>query len=190
MNRPFELLAGLIFVAVTIFLHLKFMGLAVMGLNVGLIIAYLVWMSGDDNKHQASGKVLSIYLVAIAVQCLHFCEEYAMDFHGKFPGLLGYRWPDQLFVAFNLIWLFVFVLAAWGVLHQVRLAYLIVWFFAIVGGVGNGIVHAALSVRQGGYFPGLITAPFHLVIGVLLIKTLLNARRTTTPNLGDQYDTR
>ncbi len=171
-RRLYESLIGGIFVATAILLNLRFMGSAVTGLNLGLIIAYFVWLFVNTDLKPEQTKVGSIYLLAIAVQCVHVCEEYVMDFHIKFPGLFGYRWSGKLFVTFNLIWLFVFVLAAWGVLHQIRLAYLVVWFFAIVGGVGNGIFHPVLSIIEGGYFPGLITSAAGLVLGILLIKEL------------------
>lgn len=172
-----ELLIGGIFVATAIVLNLKFMGSAVMGLNLGLIIAYFVWLFVNPDLKPEQNRVGSIYLLAIAVQCLHICEEYLMDFHMKFQGLFGYGWSDKLFVTFNLVWLFVFVLAAWGVLHQIRLAYLVVWFFAIVGGVGNGIFHPVLSIIESGYFPGLITSAAGLVLGILLIKELVSSSK-------------
>ncbi|HZS10545.1 MAG TPA: HXXEE domain-containing protein [Blastocatellia bacterium] len=177
MSRAIESLTGGVFVLAAILLHVRFMGVAMMGLNVGLVIAYLVWLSREDGRGSGSSKVLSIYLTGIAVQCAHFCEEYLTGFQTRFPGLAGYRWSDGLFVAFNLIWLCWFVLAAVGGLYRVRLAYLVVWFFALAGGIGNGIVHPVLSIIQGGYFPGLITSPAHLIIGILLTRALVKARR-------------
>lgn len=173
MRRRFELLTGAVFVLTAIWLNLKLMGPVVMVLNLGLVIAFFVWSFRFHDKNQARNRIVSIYLIAIAVQCMHVCEEYLMNFHIKLPELLGYdEWSGKLFVAFNLIWLFVFVLAAYGLLHNVRLAYLVVWFFAIVGGIGNGIFHPVLSIIEGGYFPGLITSAAHLVVGIVLIKEL------------------
>lgn len=50
------------------------------GLNAGLIIAYIMWIFGDYDQRHESGKIGAIYLIAIAVQCLHFCEEYVAGF--------------------------------------------------------------------------------------------------------------
>ncbi len=175
-HRVNEALIGGLFVAAAIFLNLRFMGFAIMGLNFGLVIAYLVWLFVSTDLTLEHNKLGSIYILAIAIQCIHFGEEYFMDFHIRFPGLFGYHWSDKLFVSFNLIWLFVFVLAAWGVLNQIRMAYLVVWFFALFGSVGNGIAHPVLSIIQGGYFPGLITSFAHLIMGILLIKELVKVR--------------
>jgi hypothetical protein len=176
IRRFGETVVGGLGVTIAIFLHRKFMGPAVLGLNIGLVISYLAWLRGVYPKLD-SRRVGSLYLVGIAIQCLHACEEYLTDFHATFPEwTFGYRWSDRLFVAFNLIWLCIFVLTAWGVFNQVRLAYLVVWFFALVGGVGNGIFHPVLSMIWGGYFPGLITSLAHLVVGILLVKELVKAR--------------
>jgi hypothetical protein len=173
MRRSREIVVSGVAVMVAIFLQLQFMGPAVMGLNVGLVVSYLAWLNGVYPKADAC-RVGSLYLVGIAVQCLHLCEEYLTGFHAMFPEwAFGYRWSDRLFVSFNLIWLSVFVLAAWGVFNNVRLAYLVVWFFALIGGVGNGIFHPVLSVIRGGYFPGLVTSLPHLVVGVLLVIELV-----------------
>jgi hypothetical protein len=85
-----------------------------------------------------AGAVLPVYLLAIAVQCLHFTEEYVTGFQHQFPRLFGDDWSDARFVTFNMLWLAAFVLAALGVYRRVQLAYLIVLFLALIGGAGNG----------------------------------------------------
>ena len=75
--------------------------------------------------------VLSIYLVAIAVQCLHFSEEYVTAFRERSPRLFGDDWSDARFVTFNMLWLATFVLAGLGVYRRVQLAYLVVLFLAL-----------------------------------------------------------
>jgi hypothetical protein len=103
--------------------------------------------------------VLPMCLLAIAVQCLHFGEEYLTGFQRQFPKLMGDgEWSDARFVAFNMAWLAAFVLAALEVYRRVALAYLVVLFLALAGGVGNGISHLLVSAMQGSYFPGAITA--------------------------------
>src|SRR6266576_267638 len=49
-----------------------------------------------------------------------------------------------------------------------QLAYLVVLFLALAGGVGNGAGHLLLSVTQRGYFPGAATAPLCLLVGITL----------------------
>jgi hypothetical protein len=143
------------------------MGSATVVLSAGLLIAYLLWIAARWNNDPA--RVLPICLFAIAVQCLHFMEEYLTGFQRQFPKLIGYEWSDARFVAFNMAWLAVFVLAALGVYKRVPLAYLVVLFLALAGGVGNGAGHLLLSVMQGRYFPGLATAPICLLAGIGLL---------------------
>ena len=183
-----ENIAGGLFVIGAVFLNWYFMGPAVTGLNIGLMFAYGVWLANFPDLQVSPGKVGSIYLLAVAVQCAHLAEEYAMDFHLEFPGLFGYTWPGKLFIAFNLIWLLVFLLAAWGVFRRIWLAYLVVWFFVIAGSIGNGILHIILSLIAGGYFPGLITGLAHLAIGLFLLIELIHARKQTkASHLSDRH---
>jgi hypothetical protein len=104
--------------------------------------------------------------------CLHFLEEYLTGFHRAFPSLFGYQWSEQRFVAFNLLWFAVFILAALGIYRRMAAAYLIVIFFALVAGIGNGIGHILLSLAEGGYFPGLGTSPLLLMVGIMLLRRL------------------
>lgn len=53
------------------------------------------------------------------------------------------------------------------------------WFLGIAG-VANGVAHPALSIRTGGYFPGLVTAPLVGIAGALLIRRLLAVTGDTT----------
>jgi hypothetical protein len=161
---------GALFMLVALLTQSWWMGRAATLLSVGLIVAYLLWITG--RWQNAPATVLPIYLLAIVVQCLHFGEEYVTGFQRRFPGLIGYAWSDTRFVTFNLIWLAVFVLAALGVYRRMPLAYLVVLFFAIGGGVGNGAGHLLLSAMQGGYFPGLATAPLCLLLGIMLLARL------------------
>jgi hypothetical protein len=75
-----------------------------------------------------------------------------------------------------MLWLAAFVLAGLGVYRQVRLAYLIVLFVALIGGVGNGTSHLVLSTMYRRYFPGVITAPFCLLAGIALLTRLFGGR--------------
>jgi len=151
------------------------MGPAIVLLSGGLVVAYGVWIAGRWKNDAAA--VLPIYLLAIAVQCLHFTEEYITGFQHQFPRLFGDDWSDARFVTFNMLWLAAFVLAGLGVYRRAPLAYLIVLFLALIGGVGNGTAHLVLSAMYHRYFPGLITAPFCLFAGIaLLIRLFAGAR--------------
>ena len=118
-----------------------------------------------------------LFLLGLAVQCMHFMEEFLTHFQDRFPALLGLPpWSERFFVAFNLIWLSVWILSAIDLERTYRLALFPVWFFAIAA-VVNGIAHPLLAAVVHGYFPGLITAPVLGVLGVLLWLRLLELTR-------------
>jgi uncharacterized membrane protein len=153
----------------------RWMGPAIVLLSGGLVLAYCVWAAAPW-KNDASS-VLPVYLIAVAVQCLHFTEEFVTGFQHKFPRLFGEDWSDARFVIFNLLWLAAFVLAGLGVYRRISLAFLIVFFLSLIGGVGNGSSHLVLSAMHRGYYPGLLTAPFCLVMGVVVLHRLFAGRR-------------
>ncbi len=167
--------AGAVLVLIVLAVQTRWMGLAIIFLSVGLVLAYGVWVAARWNNDVAA--VLPIYLLAIAVQCLHFTEEYVTGFQHQFPRLFGYDWTDVRFVTFNMLWLAAFVLAGLGVYRGVQLAYLIVLFLALIGGVGNGAAHLVLSATYRRYFPGVITAPFCLLVGIALLSRLFAGTR-------------
>jgi hypothetical protein len=152
-----------------ILVQTAWMGPAAVGLDVGLALSFAVWVTRPTS---ADAAILPIYLVGIFVQCLHFGEELVTGFARAFPAFFGYAWSDARFVAFNVTWLVIFGLAALGVRRGVPAAFLVVWFFALVVGIGNGIMHMAVAAMRGAYFPGLVTAPAHFVVGVLLVRRL------------------
>jgi len=152
------------------------MGRAVSFLSAGLFIAYGIWLTGRWKNDAAT--VLPVYLLAVAVQCLHFTEEYVAGFYRQFPKLMGGNsWSDARFVTFNMLWLAIFVLAAVGLYRRLPMAYLAVIFLALIGGVANGASHLLLSAMYGRYFPGVFTAPLCLLAGIALVVKLFARTR-------------
>jgi hypothetical protein len=158
---------GTVLVAIVVAAQTRWMGPPIVFLSGGLVVSYVVWMAARWRNEAAA--VLPVYLLAIAVQCLHFTEEYLTGFQHRFPKLFGGDWSDARFVTFNMLWMAAFVLAGWGVYRRVQLAYLIVLFLALIGGVGNGISHLVLSAANRGYFPGVVTAPFCVLAGIMVL---------------------
>jgi len=165
---------GTVLVLIVLAAQTYWMGPAIILLSGGLVVAYAVWLAAPWKNDAA--RVLPIYLLAVTVQCLHFTEEYVTGFQHQFPRLFGEDWSDARFVTFNMLWLAAFVLAGLGVYRQVLLAYLIVLFVALIGGVGNGTSHLVLSTMYRRYFPGVITAPFCLLAGIALLTRLFGGR--------------
>ncbi len=153
------------------------MGRAVIGLNAGLLLAFAVWAARPHLGASSRHRVLVPFVVGIGAQGLHFAEELLTGFPKEFPGLFGYAWSNGQFAAFNLLWLTAFAAAAWGLRAGSRIALLVVWFFGLVGGLGNGALHVGMGVSRGAYFPGLVTAPLLLAIGWILVRRLVLATR-------------
>ena len=132
---------------------------------------------------QVDGGTLVIDHVAelsprVQSKLLHVIEEYATGFAQRWPELLGQRpWANGFFIGFNLSWIAIWLLCAFGIRRGVRVAFFPVWFFAI-GMTVNLVGHPALALWTGGYFPGLWTSPIVGVLGVLLLARLLAITRT------------
>ena len=148
-----------------------FMGWAVVGLDVALVVSYALWASRPAPVLPA--RVLPVLIAACVVQVAHLTEEYRTGFQRAFPALFGYAWEDRRFLTFNLVWLAVFAASAVAIARRQRLGSLPALFLALGGGIANGLAHLVLAARAGGYFPGAYTAPLCFVAGLLLLRRLL-----------------
>jgi hypothetical protein len=120
----------------------------------------------------ARDRVVSLFLVGIAAQSIHFLEEFATGFYVRWPEVLGLSpWSAQFFVIFNVSWIAVWALSAVGLRAGLRAALFPTWFFAI-GMAVNFVGHPLLALNAGGYFPGLWSCPLVGVIGVVLLGRL------------------
>jgi len=122
------------------------------------------------------------FLLLAIFQALHSLEEYVFKlWEHLYPArLLSGLVSDDLSFGFAVINSTIVVLIFWSYLIPLRnnviWARKVVWFWAVLETL-NGVGHIWFGVSSGGYFPGLYTAPFLLLIGVLLIRQLL-ANRT------------
>ena len=168
-------LGALIVVAGVLFQAL-WRGRAAALLSVALVIAYVAW--GHGAWSFASRSLQPTYGVALAIFLLHACEEFLTGFQRRLPALVGDHWTDRQFLVFNAAWFATFVVAGWALRQRHPLAVLIVLFFALGGGVGNGIAHLLLVVSQRGYFPGAWTAPLCLIVGAAVLRQLFTIPTT------------
>ena len=106
------------------------------------------------------GRVLPLYVLALAIQFLHFTEEYVYGFHSKVGELMEGMPPfnTDTFVAFNMIAYCLFLLAGVVMYKGMKFPMIVVWFFTIAGVLGNAVLHPLLAISVGGYFPGLLTS--------------------------------
>lgn len=113
--------------------------------------------------------------LATAVQSVHFAEEWATDFHVRFPALFGLEpMPLVFFVVFNLTWIAIWI-ASIPLLRSARkLGFFAAWFLAIAGML-NGLAHPLMALASGGYFPGLVSSPFIGLVSIYLWRRLQGA---------------
>jgi hypothetical protein len=157
-------------------LMLAVMGWPVLFLVIALVVSYALWRARAE--WPISNATLAAYMVATAVQCLHMLEEYRAGFYQQFPPVLGATpWSAERFLVFNLAWLGVFIAGGVGLARRARPAVIVALFLALGGGVGNGVAHLGLALREGGYFPGAYSAPLALVAGGVLAFMLFRSAR-------------
>lgn len=133
------------------------------------ISAYLTLKRPYAGPAAASGRFLLSGILAVAAQSVHFTEELAWDLAGRLPESFGFDPMDRTaFVAFNIGWLAVWALSVLGVRKGSVLALFPLWFLSIAA-IFNLPAHLLLATRSGGYFPGVVTAPFIAAAGVFLL---------------------
>ena len=136
--------------------------------------------SPAENKSQRLAASHALAL-ATGIQAMHFAEEAATGFHERLGPVFGL--PEMrfsFFMAFNLIWLGIWIVSIPGVRSAHTGAFFAAWFLAIAG-MFNGIGHPLLAAAAGGYFPGLVTSP---LIACASIWLWLRLRRATQANDG------
>ena len=116
----------------------------------------------------------------VLVQAAHSIEEYFGHLWELFPptrfitGLVSSN-LERGFVILNVLLL---AFGAWCFLWPVRrgwpVAASLAWFWAVIE-IINGIGHPLWSLREGGYTPGLATAPILLALAVYLAYQLRRA---------------
>ena len=144
-------------------------------LDVLFIVALGLTVSrgAGDSGLAARQAMARLGALPIAVQSLHFLEEWKTGFHIRFPELLGlHPWSEALFVGFNLTWIGIFMVSLPGIRTGVRAALFPLWFLGVAS-VVNCVAHPLLAVAAGGYFPGLWTSPLCGVAGVLVLRAML-----------------
>lgn len=137
----------------------------------------------DQGRTRTPGAV-PIVLITILFQATHFVEELSAGLHERLPALFDLPpMPLQFFVWFNIAWLAIWCLSAWGLAARLRPALFPLWFLGI-GCIVNGVAHPSLSILAGGYFPGLVTSPIVGVAGVFLLRRLVLVTDAADPSPG------
>lgn len=138
-----------------------------------MVVAFVCYLLTSYREMPKVERVLPVYLIALAIQFLHFTEEYVYGFHQRVTEIMAGMPPFNInvFVAFNMIAYCLFLLAGLGMYKGMKFPMIIVWFFAIAF-LGNAIWHLLLTLMVGGYFPGLYTSFAGWILAPVLLKRL------------------
>jgi hypothetical protein len=118
------------------------------------------------------------FAALVVAQAAHSIEEYVGHLWESFPparfvtGLIS----SDLERGFVVINVSLVIFGLWCLIWPVRRAWAIAvplaWLWAVIE-IINGIGHSLWSLREGGYTPGLFTAPVLLVLALYLARQLL-----------------
>jgi hypothetical protein len=146
-------------------------------LGLAALVAVLLMQNRHSPPGKAAERIIAAkaLLIATVVQGIHFGEEAATGFHERFPGLFdlpAISFP--LFLAFNLVWLGIWLASVPGLRSARPIAFFAAWFLAIAG-LLNGFAHPLMAISEEEYFPGLVSSPFLFGASVWLWTRLRNA---------------
>jgi hypothetical protein len=148
----------------------------------GLLVAWLLfgWMFLAKIELPRAEAFVPLFFAGLAIQFLHFSEEFVTDFRTFFPVHYGGTpYSNNLFVVFNLLSYAVFTAACVLVFFRnVRFLLMPVLFFIVYGALGNAIAHTSWVVDAHAYRPGFVTALAYWIIGPWLLYKLVGRRST------------
>jgi len=147
-----------------------------------ILAARLTVVRRSPPEAEAARRLAAHALAAAAtVQGLHFLEETATGFRTHLGGVFGLpAMPLAFFLTFNLAWLAVWAASVPAMRRGYTAGFFAAWFLAIAGML-NGVLHPALAVAVGGYFPGLISSPAIAAASVWLWIRLRRATESLEP---------
>lgn len=121
----------------------------------------------------------------VLAQAAHSIEEYLGRLWESFPParFLTGLFPFDRAIAFVILNIAIVAFGVWCLLWPVRRewpsAVGLMWIWVVIETI-NGVGHPLWSLRQGGYTPGVITAPILLVVALYLGARLLRTADVTT----------
>jgi hypothetical protein len=123
------------------------------------------------------------FLALILVQAAHSTEEYVFALYDVFaPARFASELvSDDPALGFAILNAALVAFGAWCYLARVRPGRASapgwMWPWVLVS-LGNGVVHSAMAILRGGYFPGVATAPILFVLAAVIAAQLLGGRQS------------
>lgn len=141
---------------------------------LALMLTAVIIAARSPVQRENASRIVPIACLVLALQLIHFTEEYAGRLHYRLPQFWGLEaWSDRFFLAFNLSWIAVWALSILALARgRTSLASLAVLWFLALAGCANGLAHPALSLATGEVFPGLFSSIPLGLAGLALCRAL------------------
>lgn len=177
------LIPGLFATAFITVYAVKSQGLStILTFGISMGVSYVLYLLTCYQRMPAAGRVLSLYLFALAIQMIHFIEEFVTGFHVRFPVEIYHSAPFQAneFVISQMALYALLIVAAIGIFKQWKIPMIMAWFLIIMLLIVNAVQHPVYVVMVGGYFPGLYTSIAGWILGPVLFIRMWEAKRSPT----------
>jgi hypothetical protein len=121
-----------------------------------------------------------LYIALALLQAAHSTEEYSTRFyeriregssliHEVLPFVPVFQFSEEFFVTVNLV-IIVTILAFIPLIYQGSLVARFQATLLAIIELLNGVAHLTIAAMMGAYFPGALTAPFLIIVSVLLLR--------------------
>jgi hypothetical protein len=177
------LLPGIFAIAFITIYALKSQGLStILTYGASMGVSYILYLLTCYQRMPAAESVLPLYLLALAVQMLHFIEEFITRFYVRFPVEIYHSapFPVDEFVISQMVLFALLIVGAIGIFKQWKIPMVMVWFLIVMLLIVNAVQHPIYALVVRGYFPGLYTSVAGWVLGPMLFRRVWNARRQDT----------
>ena len=127
--------------------------------------------------HVLGPEIRRPFFALIATQAAHSIEEYVGALYDSFPparfvsGLISSDLERGFLIANVVVVTFGAWCAIWPIRHAWASAPLLAWLWVTIETI-NGIGHPLWSLAQGGYTPGVVTAPLLFVLAMVVARRL------------------
>lgn len=145
--------------------------------DLGMLLAVVMYFKFTHKAKCDYSTVIPFYFLSLALQFLHFSEEFVTGFFIRWPVEIFRSVPYDInsFLVVNMISYFFFVIAGIAMLKNIKFPILISWFFVIMGVCIQAVQHTIYAIMVGGYFPGLYTSLACYILGPILIIKMVKA---------------
>jgi hypothetical protein len=147
--------------------------------GASMAAAYALYLLSSFRRMPEPERLLPAYLLAVALELLHFAEEYATGFHTRFPVEIYHAEPFSatLFFLSQTALFSLLVLAGIGVFKRWKAPMVLVWFLVVMLEFVNAVQHPIYAFMVKGYFPGLFTSVQGWIMGPILLRRIWVTRK-------------